>query len=518
MQQDLLCEYAQSIFGISFLFPWQRLIVSSVLESMAPLVINQDKTEDITNPEDAPQEPLRQIAVLPTGAGKSLCWMLPAALIKGITVAVFPLLSLMEDQKRRLEECGLESITLRGGLERKEKEEQWSRLEKGRARIVLTNPEMLAADSIRKRLKNLKPAFLVIDETHTVTQWGESFRPACAALGEVVQEWSPPAVLALTATAGPHIRSRIQKLLFNGDSPQVALANPDRPEIRYGVIPALSRNHYLTELTRREPRPLIVFGPTRSSVEQAARLLRIRLNDNRVCYYHAGLSREEKSRLEDWFYHSQDGILCATCAYGMGVDKKNIRTVIHLAPPGSPEAYLQEAGRASRDGAGARAWLIWTGMDLEEIHTAGKAKEPRKNEKAEENVEAMLRSRRQLMRNYISSREDCRRKMLLEALGTEAEDCPGCDICGGGAWTKPPEEAVMLKAIRQNRGSYGKGMMVRILAGRKTAEVRRKGLILAKNFGIFKGWELEDLEEAMELLIRLGKLKKRRSRLTGIWK
>ncbi|PIE05049.1 MAG: hypothetical protein CSA76_01090, partial [Spirochaetales bacterium] len=162
----------------------------------------------------------------------------------------------------------------------------------------------------------------------------------------------------------PFLRKRITELLFNGIPPREALALPDRPSILYGVLPALSRSHVLEELIRREERPALVFGSTRSSVEQAARILRFRLQDNRIRFYHAGLKREEKTRLEQWFLHSRSGVLCATCAYGMGIDKKDIRTVVHLSPPPSVESYMQESGRASRDGRGARAWLIYTPADL----------------------------------------------------------------------------------------------------------------------------------------------------------
>jgi ATP-dependent DNA helicase RecQ len=364
---DPVTAKCQSVFGIPYPYPWQRLIIAGVLDAVtAPM-----------------REPLRQIAVLPTGAGKSLCWMLPAVLVEGLTIAVFPLLSLMSDQERRLTECGIKSVVLRGGQAKSERKKSWNMLKLGEAKIVLANPEVLQSPEVESRLEKLHPTFLVVDETHTVSQWGESFRPACAEMGRLVKSWEPPAVLALTATAGPHMRERIKELLFNGETPTEALADPDRPAIRYGVYPSLSRSHGLDRLVRDLPRPAIVFGSTRPNVEQAARMLRRRLKNEEIRYYHAGLSREEKNRLEGWFLSSEDGILCATCAYGMGVDKKNIRTVIHLSPPSSAEAYLQESGRASRDGKGASAWLIMTPEDRAGLdNPRGRAGMPRRKPKS----------------------------------------------------------------------------------------------------------------------------------------
>ena len=471
---DPVVKTCNDVFNIPYPYPWQRLIIASVLDVVLP-----------GNNGNGLHEKLRQIAVLPTAAGKSLCWMLPAVLTKGITVAVFPLLSLMSDQKRRLEEAGIESVTLRGGLSPKEKSHIWHKLESGEVKILLSNPEILLLPEISRRLKALKPRFLVVDETHTVSQWGESFRPACAGMGTLVKDWNPMAVLALTATAGPFIRDRLTQLLFNGEKPLEALANPDRPSIRYGVIPTLSRNHTLEALVRKETHPIAVFGPTRSSVEKAARMLRRRTGSSEIRFYHAGLSREEKKRIENWFMASSNGVLCSTCAFGMGVDKNNIRTVIHIAPPASVEAYLQESGRASRDGKGANAWLIWTAEDL-------------------------LGKKDDTMLSYAASLTKCRREILLEALGIEAKDCSGCDVCSGEPREEPLEEKYILKTLRRNNFRFGKGMAARVLIGRRTMDVRRKGLDTVRGFGILSGWELEDAEEAIRVLILSGKLRYKR--------
>jgi len=263
------------------------------------------------------------------------------------------------------------------------------------------------------------------------------------------------------------------------------------------------------------------------------------LNDDEIRYYHAGLSREEKGRLESWFLSADNGILCATCAYGMGIDKSNVRTVVHLSPPASTEAYLQESGRASRDGKGANAWLIWTAADSSDTPANGSSKnrvvdrsmnsgserdfgdsgstgelsQPSTAAKPAASPEAVARSRRSAMIRYATSNDRCRREMLLDALDIETQDCSGCDVCGGEPWTAAPEEDVILKVIRWNRGRFRKGQLARILIGRRTAEIRRAGLDTVRGFGVLAGWELEDAEEAIGVLLQIGKIRFR----TWIW-
>ena len=535
--EDPVISTCQNVFGITTPFPWQRLIIANVLDAMLVHSGGQSTENTLDGPES-----LRQIAVLPTGAGKSLCWMLPAVLSGELTVAVFPLLSLMTDQKRRLDDVGVDSVTLRGGLSQRERRTGWTALESGQISIVIANPEILQNSSVAKRLGELKPKFLVIDETHTVSQWGESFRPACSEIGKLVEQWNPPVVLALTATAGPHIRDRITQLLFNGEPSQNALANPDRPAIKYGVIPSLSPNHVLERLIRSESKPLIVFGPTRSSVMNSARLLRNRLCSQEIRFYHAGLTREEKLQIEAWFLNSDDGILCATCAYGMGVDKPNIRTIIHLSQPPSVEAYLQESGRASRDGKGANAWLIWhrgSKIKIEESvnlnYSTGQEREKpagmenperslREQNSVEEantqsqialtgsreapiNPQAVIHLRQRGMINYVSSIHSCRRTILLTSLGIKAQDCSGCDVCSGQSRTEPPEEKTIIRAIKWNRLRFSKGKLSRILVGRRSAEILRSALQTTRGFGSLSGWELEDVEEAITSLIQMKKIK-----------
>jgi len=458
-------EISKEIFGITRPYPWQQLIISNILDSFES------------------SEILRFIAVMPTGSGKSLCWMLPAYIFKGITLAVFPLLSLISDQERRLKEKGIPFAVLKGGLSNSEKEEIWTKLENRKIRIILASPEILQNRWILLKLKKLGIGFIVIDETHTVTEWGKTFRPACADTGKVIKELNPLAVLAMTATAGEETRKEISKILFNGNNYITASAPPDRPEIRYGVIYTISINHSLEKLVRNEKRPLIVFTPSRASAEQSARLLRYRLKDKEIKFYHAGLSTEEKKNLEKWFYDSSNGILCATSAYGMGVDKKNIRTVVHTAPPGSVESYLQESGRAGRDGSEAHAWLIYR-------------KDPRKIKK--------------VMDSYALS-ETCRREFLFKQTGGESTDCSGCDICGSiKIPAEPYEKQIISEYLKKNNFRLSSENFIRLLAGKRNTEAVIYKLKYRKGFGVLGHWQEDDIEEAVSFLTENGIIKKGR--------
>lgn len=290
---DQLNIRAQRMFGINYLFPYQRLVVSNIIEGKS------------------------QIVILPTGAGKSLCFTLPSQLLPGVTLVVFPLLSLMSDQARRLEEQGIAVGILRGGQNRTERENVWSECSNGRIKIVLTNPETAMTESVKNHLKSLTVSHLVIDEAHTVSEWGESFRPAYLAIKDLQTEISVPLLTAFTATASSVILEKLRNLLFPVDMPHLVQAVPDRPNIRYSVIPALSKDHELRTLASNSDRPIIVFCRSRAGTELTSRMLRHCLNQSEVFFYHAGLEKDEKKTVEKWFFDSKDGILCATCAYGI---------------------------------------------------------------------------------------------------------------------------------------------------------------------------------------------------------
>jgi len=302
-EPDLITRLARERFGLDYLFPYQRFVVANVLEAC-----------------EEGAEPLRQAVLLPTGFGKSLCFQLPALALPRPTVVAYPLLALMEDQRRRLESLGIACALFRGGMERDQVAAAEAAVERGEAKIVIANPELLALPRLRAFLKNARPCHIAVDEAHCVSEWGETFRPSYLELGKAIEEIDPPALSAFTATASPAVLRALAARLFGGAEHRLIAGDPDRPNLRYSVERTLSRERSLERIAREEERPLVVFASSREGVQLLARNLRARLGEEAIRYYHAGLEREEKKRIEEWFFAEKEGILVTTCAYGIVLD------------------------------------------------------------------------------------------------------------------------------------------------------------------------------------------------------
>ncbi|MCH5295769.1 MAG: ATP-dependent DNA helicase RecQ [Treponema sp.] len=443
---DSVTLAAKKAFGISYLFPWQRIVIANILDAAAAekdlrareapdaqvdARHGNDTGAEMREPSVEEGVPLHQIVLLPTGAGKSLCFLVPALMLDGPTLVLYPLLALMSDQKRRMDEGGLRSVVFRGGQSEEEREENFRSIRDG-ARIILANPEVLQSGALLERLCGCGIRHIAVDEAHCVSEWGDSFRPAYLALGSVIRSLGAPVVTAFTATASPGVLSRVSEVLFGG-SAHIVRGESDRPNIHYNVVNAWAKKRAVFKLAVRCRKPLIVFCGTRDKAEDMARELSAYCGSGKVRFYHAGLERSEKSSVESWFHSNGDAILCATCAYGMGVDKKDIRTVLHYEPSPTVESYVQEAGRGGRDGDTARAILVWSWEDTVRSfrHPAG--------------------SRERQMGDFARS-VSCRRQVLLDALGGESAYCGGCDVCGRGGPAPFAEDAAMaLDFLRRNR-------------------------------------------------------------------
>ncbi|MBT3271533.1 MAG: ATP-dependent DNA helicase RecQ, partial [Spirochaetales bacterium] len=247
---DPINQTAKTHFNIDYLFPYQRLVVSNILEKRD------------------------QIVILPTGAGKSLCFSLPALLLDGPTLIIFPLLALMADQARRLEETGRGVAIIRGGQKPEERSRIWKNIETGKVTYILSNPETLIQDKTLTRLKELSISHMVIDEAHTVSEWGDSFRPSYLKLAEIREAAEIPQVTAFTATASEYVLRRIREIVFEDSCPNLVQAVPDRPNISYSVHPALSKDNEIRAQVETAERPAIIFCRSRTATELTARMLR----------------------------------------------------------------------------------------------------------------------------------------------------------------------------------------------------------------------------------------------------
>ncbi|MBO7429838.1 MAG: ATP-dependent DNA helicase RecQ [Spirochaetia bacterium] len=466
-EKDYLNQVAKEHFGIPYLFPYQRLAISNVLDCAA------DPAEN--NPA--------QIVILPTGAGKSLCFMLPVLLTQGITLIIFPLLSLMADQKRRLDSAGIPSLILRGGLSKEERSQAFERIKNGEVKIIIANPEILLAPGVLDQVKQGKIFHVVIDEAHTVSQWGDTFRSAYLELGQIVANLKPKVTTAFTATASAEILSRFAEIIFGGIQPNIIRADPDRPNIRYDAIPYLAKDAALLKATREAEKPLIVFCSSRDGVEITARRLKQHMKGQDVWFYHAGLSREEKKKIEDKFFVSAGGVLVATCAYGMGVDKSNIRTMIHADLPSSAEAYLQESGRGGRDRKQAYAMALVPYVPAPESDP--------------DSPDA--RRRKELY--DIFTGQTCRRKALLHILEHESQLCTGCDVCDKKVAT-PDGLAEILDLVRRNSRHITEQKVSSILKGNLSPDNIQKGLYRSKSWGLLSSWDEKEIKEAIGMLTR----------------
>ncbi len=473
---DIITKTAREKFNITYLFPYQRLVISNILRKAG-----------LFTAEEAAEAPPNQIVLLPTGAGKSLCFMLPAFLLPGLTVVVFPLLGLMADQLRRVKEAGMEGVLLKGGMSGQEKKLLWEQVHSGKARILLTNPEMLTLPEVQEKLASVEISHLVIDEAHTIPEWGETFRPACLELGKTFAALRIDQITAFTATASPLILKKIEHYLLEGYYYNLVRANPDRVNIYYKVKPMLSRMKALEEIFQTAELPALVFCPTRRSCMQTALELRARLGNEEIRFYHAGLSPALRSRTEEWFFDSEKGILCSTCAYGMGMDKSNIRTVIHLALPSSVEAYLQESGRAGRDRAPCRAVLLY---------------HPEDRDREKENPRRELRERYEKLVAFAENTATCRRESLLAILEAEPEDCDNCDVCRKDVEKTESLSGPLTEIVKQYKKRFSSHQLAEFLLGRHSHEMRSAGYHRSPGFGQLRSWDPDDVSESISALIR----------------
>jgi len=430
--------------------------------------------------------------VLPTGSGKSLCFQLAALLVDGPTLVLLPLRSLLADQLRRLRDAGVPAAELRGGQEPAERDALFASLAAGRVRLVLATPEACLVEGTLKRLAAAGVAHLVVDEAHCIAEWGDSFRPSYLALGALARAIGAPVVTAFTATASEVVIRRIREVLLLGDDCRVVSADPDRPNIRYAVLPVLCRMQEIERIARDRPRPLLVFCRTRDGTEVLAREIARRLPEAVVLFYHAGLGREERAGVERRFLPSHEAILFATSAFGLGVDKADVRTVVHADVPPSIEAYLQETGRAGRDGGPAEAVLLVSRED--ERFLAGLS-------------EARDRDRLARMIGYARSTGACRRRSLLGLIGQPPVSCAGCDVCDGTAVDDAPGGREILSFVAAHPRRFAAARAAEVLAGRPTPRVVRGFLDGIGGFGALAGWERDDVEEAVAGLVALGRLR-----------
>jgi ATP-dependent DNA helicase RecQ len=411
----------QSVFGLQQFRPQQREIIEDVLAG-----------HDV-------------VCVMPTGAGKSLCFQLPAVILKGLTLVVSPLISLMADQVTQLRRLRIPTMLLNSSQSGDEQRQTLAALHNGYRGLLYVAPERFAAPSFQNLLQKLRPNLFVVDEAHCVSFWGHDFRPEYMNLADVRKALGSPVTMSLTATATPQVRKDIVDML-GLHSPKMHVTGFDRSNLAY-CCRRLESEHekdsaLLRFLAARKDEGGIVYCSTRKAVEQLAALLEEQFRGRTVCAYHAGMEIGVRKHSQARFMAAPNSIAVATNAFGMGINKANIRYVVHYNLPGSVEAYYQEAGRAGRDGAPATCLLMFGTRDLktqeffiDKIGDNNEALKPAEIGRLQEHSRRKL----DLMWSY-ANKHRCRRRQIIDYFGetTPVTNCK-CDQCAHPAPQPRPD-------------------------------------------------------------------------------
>ncbi len=421
------------------------------------------------------------LAIMPTGGGKSLCFQLPALMRDGVTVVISPLIALMRDQVRGLQEAGVEAGALTSGNTPEETDAVWDALEAGRLKLLYMAPERLAAGSALGMLRRINVNLIAVDEAHCVSQWGHDFRPDYLRIGELRRALNVP-LAAFTATADAETQDEIVQKLFDGTAPRKFLRGFDRPNIHLAFAAKDGpRKQILDFAAARKGQSGIVYCGTRNKTEVLAQALRA--EGHVACHYHGGMEAEDRRIVETRFAREDGLIVVATVAFGMGIDKPDIRWVAHADLPKSIEAYYQEIGRAGRDGGPAETLTLFGPDDIRlrrsQIDEGLAPPERRMADHARLN--ALLGLAEALV---------CRRQNLLGYFGEEAAPCAKCDLCD-----TPPEVfdgttpvRMALSAILRTEEWFGAGHLIDILLGHETDKTRARRHDGLSTWGIGKDW------------------------------
>ncbi|MBU8872082.1 MAG: DNA helicase RecQ [Gemmatimonadales bacterium] len=435
------------------------------------------------------------LVLMPTGGGKSLCYQIPALVREGTGLVVSPLIALMQDQVNALRQVGVRAACLNSSLPLDEIRRVEGQLLRGELDLVYLAPERLLQDSTLEFLDRCRLSLVAIDEAHCISRWGHDFRPEYLQLDILRDRWPELPVLACTATADERTRREIVTKLRLGEG-RVFVTGFDRPNIRYRVTPKINEKRQLLDFIRGEHEndAGIVYCLSRKRTEQVAKFLVD--NGLKAMPYHAGLSAGVRHRHQDRFLNEDGLIIVATIAFGMGIDKPDVRFVAHLDLPKSIEAYYQETGRAGRDGLAANAWMAY-GMQDVILHT-------RLAEESDAD-EIYKRSERQKLDTMLGYCEtvSCRRQLLLEYFGESLpEPCGNCDTCLEPVDTFDGTEAAqkLLSCVARTGQRFGALYIIDVLRGSESERIGRFGHDLLSTYGIgteFDVWQWRSIIRQM---------------------
>ena len=475
-------EALKAVFGYDSFRPGQEAVINAILEG-----------RDI-------------LAVMPTGAGKSLCYQVPAMLLSGITLVISPLISLMQDQVKALNEAGVDAAFINSSLSEKEMHDTFKNATKGQYKIIYVAPERLMSEGFVRLAKDIEISMITVDEAHCISQWGQDFRPSYMDIAEFVNVLDKrPIVSAFTATATQNVREDIICSL-GLTNPYFLVTGFDRENLFFQVDKPQSKDRFILDyLDRHKGESGIIYCATRKNVDSLYTLLK--KQNISVAKYHAGMSIEERKQMQDDFVFDYTSIVIATNAFGMGIDKSNVRFVIHYNMPSSMENYYQEAGRAGRDGLNSECILLFSPQDI----IINRFLLEHKDFSEIDPTDAMTIRERdikrlQIMEGYCYTTE-CLRNYILKYFGEDPKR--PCDDCGNclrqfETIDMTDEAKKIINCIYESRGRYGKNIIMDTVLGAKTARLEEIGASKYKSYGVLESSNKTLLRRLIEELLLEG--------------
>ena len=440
------------------------------------------------------------LGIMPTGSGKSICYQLPSLLLDGLTVVVSPLISLMKDQVDAANQLGIPATFINSSLDGYETARRFQEIDRQQYRLLYIAPERFIMPDFIQAMNRWNVCMIAIDEAHCISQWGHDFRPSYLQMAKQLDQLpNRPVIVALTATATIQVAADIKRLLKIPDGNHIQTGF-GRENLRFQVVKDQKKEQYLVEYLKiNKNQSGIIYAATRKEVDRIYHLLK--KFGFSIGRYHGGLNENERTAMQEAFLYDRLQLIVATNAFGMGINKSNVRFVIHYQIPGSLEAYYQEAGRAGRDGLSSEAILLFSPQDIQvqKFFIQQSQREEGQKQKEYEKLKAMT--------EYVYI-ESCLQQYILNYFGETSSPCNRCGNCldDREIVEVTTQAQMVLSCLKRMGENYGKQMLMKVLAGSKEQKLRALGFERLSTYGLMKNQSQKETMQLIEYLISNGYL------------